>query len=414
MSQSPESSRVPSLERWERMRQLFHDALGRPASDRDAYLEEACGNDPALLAEINRLFKAHDEAGAFLEAPAVEPFASSRVTDSTQPMSLALGARLGAYELISRVGMGGMGEVYRARDVRLDRPVALKILRPEVIGDLERKQRFIHEAKAASALNHPNIVTVYDIGETDGTEFIVMEYVEGRTIGELIRPKGLPLEEAMRCAAQIADALGKAHSAGIVHRDIKPSNVMITHAGLVKVLDFGVAKPFAPDLSGLNESHMPTIAVDTTHDGMLVGTAAYMSPEQARGNRVGPASDVFSLGSLLYEMITGRRAFGAGTTLATITAVLRDEPVPIHEITADVPVDLEKFVARCLRKDPTRRFHHMMDVKLRLEEILADFQSAAARPGSPVGREQASGRACQRGRAPVCRSQPATRSGIFL
>jgi serine/threonine protein kinase/Flp pilus assembly protein TadD len=380
MSQSPESSRVPSLERWERLRHVFHGALGRPESDRDAYLKEACGDDLTLLAEINRLFDAHDEAGAFLEAPAAEILASSRITDSKQPMSVAPGARLGAYEVISLLGIGGMGEVYRARDVRLDRPVAIKILRPEITGDLERKQRFINEAKAASALNHPNIVTIYDIGETDGTDFIVMEYVDGRTIGELIGPKGLPLEEAMRCAVQIADALGNAHSAGIVHRDIKPSNVMMTHAALVKVLDFGLAKPFAIDLSDLDVPRMPSVAVDTAEEGMLVGTAAYMSPEQARGDRVGPASDVFSLGSLLYEMITGRRAFGAGTTLATLAAVLRDEPVPIHEITADVSVDLEKFVARCLRKDPTRRFQHLGDVKLRLEEILADLQSAAAQP----------------------------------
>ena len=214
MSQSPESSRVPSLERWERMRQLFHGALGRAASDRDAYLEEACGNDAALLADINRLFKSHDEAGAFLESPAVEVLTSSQVADSKQPMSLALGARLGAYEVISLLGMGGMGEVYRACDVRLDRPVALKILRPEVIGDLERKQRFIHEAKAASALNHPNIVTIYDIGETDGTDFIVMEYVDGKTLGELIGKKGLPVEEAMRCVVQIADALGRGARGG--------------------------------------------------------------------------------------------------------------------------------------------------------------------------------------------------------
>jgi serine/threonine protein kinase/Tfp pilus assembly protein PilF len=287
-----------------------------------------------------------------------------------------------------------MGEVYRACDVRLDRPVAVKILRPEVTGDLERKQRFIHEAKAASALNHPNIVTIYDIGETDGTDFIVMEYVDGKTLGELIGKKGLPVEEAMRCVVQIADALGKAHGAGIVHRDIKPSNVMITHSGLAKVLDFGLAKPFAADASGHDPSRIPTSTVESTREGVLVGTLSYMSPEQARGDRVGPASDVFSLGSLLYEMITGRRAFAGDTAVATLTAILRDEPIPIHEMTAGVPLDVEKFVGRCLRKDPSRRFHHMMDVKLRLEEILADLQSAVARPVRPAV-------ASRRGDAPV-------------
>jgi serine/threonine protein kinase len=381
MTGSPESSPVPSREHWERMRQLFHGALAQPAGDRDAYLTEACGGNTALLAEINRLFKAHDEAGSFLESPVVELLPSyDRAHSDQHAMSLAPGARLGVYQVVSLIGIGGMGEVYRACDVRLDRPVAVKILRPEITGDLERKQRFIHEAKAASALNHPNIVTIYDIGETDGTDFIVMEYVDGKTLGELIGKKGLPVDEAMRCAVQIADALGKAHGAGIVHRDIKPSNVMITHAGLAKVLDFGLAKPFAADLSDLDGSKIPTISVETTREGMLVGTAAYMSPEQARGDRVGPASDVFSLGSLLYEMITGRRAFARDTTVATLAAVLRDEPIPIHEITADVPLDVEKFVGRCLRKDPSRRFHHMMDVKLRLEEILADVQSAVARP----------------------------------
>jgi eukaryotic-like serine/threonine-protein kinase len=384
MNRSPESLRVPSVEHWERMRQLFHGALGRPASERDAYLKEACANDPTLLADVNRLFKAHDEAGSFLESPVVELLPSHDLAHSDQhAMSLAPGARLGVYEVVSRIGIGGMGEVYRACDVRLDRPVAVKILRPEITSDQERKQRFIHEAKAASALNHPNIVTVYDIGETDGTDFIVMEYVDGKTLGELIGKKGLPAEEAMRCTVQIADALGKAHAAGIVHRDIKPSNVMITHAGLAKVLDFGLAKPFAADIADL-DSRISTIALDATRESMLAGTAAYMSPEQARGDRVGPASDVFSLGSLLYEMITGRRAFARDTTVATLAAVLRDEPIPIHEITADVLLDVEKFVGRCLRKDPNRRFHHMMDVKLRLEEILADLQSAVARPVRPV------------------------------
>jgi serine/threonine-protein kinase len=374
------------------MRQLFHGALARPAGDRDAYLKEACGGDSTLLAEINRLFKANVEAGSFLESPVVERPSSDDSSHFDQhTMALAPGARLGAYEVVSLIGVGGMGEVYRACDVRLDRPVAIKILRPGIIaGDLERKRRFIHEAKAASALNHPNIVTIHDIGETDGTDFIVMEYVDGKTLGELIGRKGLPVEEAMRCAVQIADALGKAHGAGIVHRDIKPSNVMITHAGLAKVLDFGLAKPFAADLSDVVGSQAPTLAIETTREGVLVGTAAYMSPEQARCDRVGPASDVFSLGSLLYEMITGRRAFVRDTTVATVAAVLRDEPIPIHEITADVPLDLEKFVGRCLRKDPTRRFYHMMDVKLRLEEILADSQSAVARPVRPVA---ASGRA---------------------
>ena len=382
MNRFPESSCVPSVEHWERMRQLFHGALGRPAGDRDAYLTEACGDDTALLAEIKRLLNAHDKAGSFLESPVVELLPSYDLARSNQqPMSLAPGARLGAYEVVSLIGIGGMGEVYRACDVRLDRPVAIKILRPEVTGDLEHKQRIIHEAKAASALNHPNIVTIYDIGETDGTDFIVMEHVDGKMLGELIGKKGLPVEEAMRCAVQIADALGKAHGAGIVHRDIKPSNVMITHAGLAKVLDFGLAKPFAADV-GLEVS--PTLAVDTAREEVLVGTAAYMSPEQARGDRVGPASDVFSLGSLLYEMITGRRAFARDTTIATLGAVVRDEPIPIHEITADVPLDVEKFVGRCLRKDPSRRFHHMMDVKLRLEEILADLQSAVARPVRPA------------------------------
>ena len=384
MNRSPESSRVPSVEHWERLRQLFHGALGRPASDRDAYLKEACANDPTLLADVNRLFKAHDEAGSFLESPVVELLPSHDLAHSDQhAMSLSPGARLGVYEVVSRIGIGGMGEVYRACDVRLDRPVAVKILRPEITGDQERKQRFIHEAKAASALNHPNIVTVYDIGETDGTDFIVMEFVDGKTLGELIGKKGLPADEAMRCTVQIADALGKAHAAGIVHRDIKPSNVMITHAGLAKVLDFGLAKPFAADIADL-DSRSPTIALDATRESMLAGTAAYMSPEQARGDRVGPASDVFSLGALLYEMITGRRAFARDTTVATLAAVLRDEPIPIHEITADVPLDVEKFVGRCLRKDPGRRFHHMMDVKLRLEEILADLQSAVARPVRPL------------------------------
>ena len=282
-----------------------------------------------------------------------------------------IGQRLLHYEITEKLGAGGMGVVYKARDKHLDRFVAIKILPPESVADQERKRRFVQEAKAASALNHPNIVTVYDIAQTDGVDFIAMEFVEGQTLDELIGRKGLKLKEALKYAVQIADALAKAHAAGIVHRDIKPGNVMVTGDGRVKVLDFGLAKlteaaPGSQD--GTTQTEHPR-----TETGLIVGTFSYMSPEQAEGKRVDTRSDIFSFGSLLYEMLTGRQPFRRDSPALTLAAILHMEPPPLP---AEIPQELERVIARCLRKEPERRFQHMADLKVALEEVKEESDSS--------------------------------------
>ena len=287
-----------------------------------------------------------------------------------------IGEILGHYRIESKLGEGGMGEVWKARDTRLDRFIALKTLPAEKVADPERRNRFVLEAKAASALNHPNIVHVYDIADSAGVPFIAMEYVVGKTLDQLTGRNGLRLNEALKYAIQIADALARAHSSGIVHRDLKPSNIMVDEHGLVKVLDFGLAKltePVPGEFS-LTQS-LRTPENPKTEEGTIVGTAAYMSPEQAEGKPVDARSDIFSFGSVLYEMTTGRRAFQNDTKLSTLSAILEKEPTPVSAILPKTPPELEKLIARCLRKDPDRRIQHMGDVKLALEELKEESDS---------------------------------------
>ena len=295
-----------------------------------------------------------------------------------------IGQRLQHYEIVGKFGEGGMGEVYKARDVRLDRFVAIKVLPPEKVADPDRKRRFVQEAKAASALNHPNIVTVHDIGEADGMTFIAMECVEGKTLDQSIGRKGLKLDEVIKFAIQIAGALAKAHAAGIVHRDLKPSNVMVTGDGLVKVLDFGLAKLSEPGVPG--ELAVTRTLEAVTKEGFVAGTAAYMSPEQAEGKPVDARSDIFAFGAVLYEMVTGRRAFQRDSQASTIAAVLLEQPESVAAIIADAPRDLEKIISRCLRKDPAQRFQGMADVQVALKELKEDFDSGTLVRAAPPRR----------------------------
>jgi eukaryotic-like serine/threonine-protein kinase len=299
-----------------------------------------------------------------------------------------LGRTLGPYRIESKLGEGGMGVVYRAFDTRLDRAVAIKILRPDLALTPDRKLRFIQEAKAASALNHANIVHIYDIGEAEGVGYIAMEFVPGKTLDRLIGRTGLPLRDTLKFAIQIADALARAHAAGIVHRDLKPSNVVIDDDGRVKLLDFGLAKlteTVEEDPDGATATLRDTPPL--TEEGAIVGTVAYMSPEQAEGKKVDARSDIFSFGSVLYEMATGRRAFHGATRAALLSAVMRDEPQPLTEMATGLPDELQKIVARCLRKDPDRRPRHIGDLKLALEDLKEESESGklpapAARPAS--------------------------------
>jgi Tol biopolymer transport system component/tRNA A-37 threonylcarbamoyl transferase component Bud32 len=290
----------------------------------------------------------------------------------------------GRYQIIEELGKGGMGVVYKARDTRLDRFAAIKVLPHEKVSDPERKLRFIQEAKAASSQNHPNIIHIYDIEQAEGIDFITMEYVDGRTLNELIGRKGLKLNEALKYAVQVADALVTAHEAGIVHRDLKPGNVMVTGKGQVKVLDFGLAK--LTETLPAGEADATRTLKPVTEEGRIVGTVAYMSPEQAEGKKVDARSDIFSFGSLLYEMATGRRAFQGETKLSTLSAILHKEPPPLE----GAPPDLEKIITRCLRKDPERRIQHMVDVKLALEDLKEESDSGKLLAAAPRRRQRVS------------------------
>jgi eukaryotic-like serine/threonine-protein kinase len=295
-----------------------------------------------------------------------------------------IGRNIAHYQILEKVGEGGMGVVYKARDTHLERFVAIKVLPPERVADPERKRRFIQEARTASALNHPNIITVHDIAGEAGVDFMVMEFVEGKTLDQLIGRKGLRLNDTLKYGAQIAAALATAHAAGIIHRDLKPGNVMVTEGELVKVLDFGLAKLAEPEPADLAATG--TLA-PRTEEGAIVGTAAYMSPEQAQGEKLDARSDIFSFGTVMYEMVTGQRPFQGETKLSTLSAIVDQEPAPVSSMAEQTPPELEKLIARCLRKDPERRAQNMADVKLALEELKEDSESGKLR--AAVGPPQA-------------------------
>jgi serine/threonine protein kinase len=287
------------------------------------------------------------------------------------------------YEILDKLGEGGMGVVWKGRDTRLNRLVAIKTLPAGKLADEGRQRRFIQEAQAASALNDPNIVTIYEIASENGTDFIAMEYVDGKTLGQLIPKRGMRLEETLRYAIQMAGALAKAHAAGIVHRDLKPGNIMINAEGRVKLLDFGLAKLTEANPPGGPDEDTRTLRAHS-EEGIIAGTAAYMSPEQAEGKPVDARSDIFSFGAVLYEMATGTRAFHGDSKLSTLSAVLRENPKPASQVASDVPRELDRIIARCLRKDPARRFQAMPDLKVALEELKEESDSGTADGAPPA------------------------------
>jgi tRNA A-37 threonylcarbamoyl transferase component Bud32 len=285
-----------------------------------------------------------------------------------------IGQALDRYRIESKLGEGGMGVVYKARDTQLDRAVAIKVLPPDKVADPARKQRFVQEAKAASALNHPGIVTIHDIRSEAGIDFIVMEYIDGTPLDDLIPARGLRVTQALRYGVAIADAMAKAHEAGIIHRDLKPTNVMVTGDGRVKILDFGLAKLREPDdVSAEAQTRTRPI----TEEGHVVGTAAYMSPEQAEGRTIDARSDIFSFGAVLYEMVTGRRPFDGESRLSILAKILNDDPAPPSQLTS-ASTDVERAILRCLRKDPSRRYQTMADLKVGLEDLASDSASLPA------------------------------------
>src|SRR3989442_5215995 len=328
--------------------------------------------------------------------------------------SLLLGARLGRYEVKSQLGAGGMGEVYLAQDTKLERKVALKILPADVAAHQERMRRFVQEAKSASALNHPNIITIHEIDEADSINFIATEFIDGETLRERLRSAPMKLGEVLDVAAQIASALSAAHAVGIVHRDVKPENVMLRRDGIVKVLDFGLAKLTERGPPDSVDTEAPTRPAINTEPGMVMGTALYMSPEQARGLAVHASTDVFSLGILTYEMVAGRLPFEGESTNEIVASILSDkEPSPLARYAREVPAELERIVEKALRKDREQRYQVSKEMLLDLKSLKRrlEFASDLERSAAPQ-KDSADAVVTGSAQTPMAAAQqPATRNG---
>jgi serine/threonine protein kinase len=303
-----------SSERWRRIEAIYHAALSRPFRERSAYLGAACAGDGDLRREVESLLAQTGALSEHFDGAPLSAIPNGVVTTTPNPTSL-IGERLGHFRIIDRLGVGGMGEVYRARDTKLGREVAIKILPQAFTSDPARLARFEREARVLASLNHPHIGGIYGVEDTGGVRALVLELIDGQTLADRIRHGPLPLTQALSIAGQLATALDAAHERGIVHRDLKPANIKITAEGVVKVLDFGIAKASSEMASG-EASRAPTVTLDRTHEGLIVGTAAYMSPEQARGQTVDKQADIWAFGCVVYEMLTGRSAFARVTILA--------------------------------------------------------------------------------------------------
>ncbi|HSD72329.1 MAG TPA: protein kinase, partial [Thermoanaerobaculia bacterium] len=301
-------------------------------------------------------------------------------------MTLAAGSRLGPYEIVSPIGAGGMGEVYRARDTRLERTVAIKVLPSHLSSSPESRQRFEREARTISQLSHPHICALHDVGREGDVEYLVMEYLEGETLADRLLKGPLPLEQTLRYGMQISDALDKAHRQGIVHRDLKPGNVMLTKTG-VKLLDFGLAKAMAPTTPQSSLTAFPTQRA-LTQEGTILGTFQYMAPEQLEGREADARTDIFALGALLYEMATGKKAFSGATQASLISSILRDEPQAISQVQPMSPPVLDRVVKTCLAKDPEERWQSAGDVGKELRWIAEGSQAGATAPATPPTRRR--------------------------
>ena len=355
---------------WQRLEQLFHEAQALSPDKRDAFLMQACAGDESMRQELQSLLGTPVTAEGFLNVPALAAAVALGESALT-------GRRIGVYHVQERIGVGGMGEVYRARDTRLGRDVAIKILPELFTADPDRLARFGREARVLAALNHPNIATIHGFEESEVSgpaeagrhvRGLVMELVEGETLAERIAQGPIPvLEEAIPIAKQIAEALEAAHEKGIIHRDLKPANVKVRPDGTVKVLDFGLAKVVADDGA---ESQAPTATLGGTREGAILGTAAYMSPEQARGQAVDKRTDIWAFGCVLYEMFTGKRAFEADRVADTVAAIVRGEP-EWRALPANAPASVRALLIRCLDKDSRRRLRDIGEARVALENATA-------------------------------------------
>jgi len=361
--------RTLKAERWQKVERLYHAALECEPESRAAFLDDACAGDAELRREVTSLLAYQSRAENFIEVPAIEVAAEMM---AEEPASAMVGHTISHYKIISSLGAGGMGEVYLAEDTKLGRKVALKLLPAFFTKDKERLRRFAQEARAASALNHPNVAHIYEIGEADGTSFIALEYVEGETLEAKIGGRPLDAAEMVDIAVQTTDALDAAHTKGIVHRDIKPANIMVTPRGGVKVLDFGLAKVTATQPDSEASTQLKT------SPGVVMGTVPYMSPEQALGRETDQRSDIFSLGAVLYEMATGRQAFSGANAVEVIDHIAHAQPEAISRFNYEVPTELERIIRKCLEKERERRYQSARELLIDLRNLQRDSDAKVA------------------------------------
>ncbi len=357
---------------WEKIEQIYQEALSLAPDERAAFIQAATGGDEELRREIESLLSFEPKAEKFLAGNALHSTAKGLVKEQIRSL---VGQQIGAYKILSLLGAGGMGEVYRAVDIRLNRPVAIKFLLSHLSARPDLRKRFEREARSISNLNHPHICTLYDIGQYDGCDFLVMEYLEGKTLAEQLKEGALPVDQVLRYALQVGDALAQAHAQGVIHRDLKPGNIMLTTRG-AKLLDFGLAKLEAePQPSGLTTVALAAEGKSLTAEGIILGTLEYMAPEQLEGKEVDARTDVFSLGTVIYEMATGKKAFTGESKASVIVRILTGEPPPVTSLQPLTPPELEEVVENCLKKDPAERWQNAAEVTRRLREIAGNAAS---------------------------------------